>query len=139
MRPAARLGLITTSALAALLAVRPAGAQEPAPAGPGSGAAIYRTYCASCHGTDGRGDGPVADTLRYAPPDLRRIARRHRGEFPREEVARTIDGRDPLPGHGGGDMPVWGDAFKTRELGFDEAKVRERIERLVAHLESIQE
>jgi mono/diheme cytochrome c family protein len=24
------------------------------------GPALYRAYCASCHGTDGKGDGPMA-------------------------------------------------------------------------------
>jgi hypothetical protein len=36
-------------------------------------------------------------------------------------------------------LPVWGDALKVPEQGYDEKKVRESIARLVRHLESIQE
>jgi len=34
------------------------------------GAEIYGANCASCHGTEGRGDGPLALTLTPAPADL---------------------------------------------------------------------
>ena len=85
------------------------------------GARLYRTYCTSCHGAGGKGDGPMADQLRYAPPDLTRIAKRARGKFSTDDVARTIDGRKPNKGHGGSEMPVWGDAFKSTEEGYDES------------------
>jgi mono/diheme cytochrome c family protein len=104
----------------------------PAPADPGiagvSGAYAYRTYCASCHGAD----------LRFRPPDLSLMAKRNGGEYPAETVHRIVDGRRPLPGHGGPDMPIWGDAFKNPETGFDEAKVREKIRVVVDHLRTLQ-
>lgn len=103
-----------------------------------SGSYAYRTYCASCHGTDGRGEGPLAENLRFHPPDLSLIARRHGGEFPAEEIRRIVDGRKPLPGHGGPEMPIWGDAFKSLETGFDDAKVKERIRSVVEHLRTLQ-
>jgi mono/diheme cytochrome c family protein len=120
----------------------PAGAQEPA--GPGvpaveMGAQTYRVYCASCHGLKGAGDGPVADYLRFAPPDLRTIARRGKGKFDSESVYKMIDGREALAGHGGADMPVWGDAFLEAREGYSADKVKERIGQLVRYLESIQE
>jgi len=34
------------------------------------GAAIYRRHCQSCHGEDGRGDGPMAAALPHPPADL---------------------------------------------------------------------
>jgi hypothetical protein len=41
-------------------------------------------------------------------------------------------------GHGGPDMPVWGDAFeKSREAG-DQERVKSVIQSLVDYLESIQ-
>jgi hypothetical protein len=53
-------------------------------------------------------------------------------------VFRTIDGRQPVRGHGGPDMPVWGDAFaKSREAG-DAERVKAVIQSLVDHLDSIQ-
>lgn len=36
-----------------------------------SGKAMYRRYCASCHGLHGRGDGPDADLLSSPPRNLR--------------------------------------------------------------------
>jgi len=46
----------------------------PVPASPASiaaGAAVFRTHCAACHGSDGRGDGPAAAGLDPPPADLR--------------------------------------------------------------------
>src|SRR4051812_21781721 len=76
-----------------------------------TGGEIFRTYCASCHGTAARGDGPLASSMKRKPANLTEIARRNGGEFPSEMVFKTIDGRQPMRGHGGADMPVWGDAF----------------------------
>ena len=103
-----------------------------------SGTALFRTYCSSCHGREGKGDGPVADRLRVAPPDLTQIAKRNHGRFEGDRVARIIDGRDPVKGHGGADMPVWGDAFKGSREGYEEASVKARIRALVDYLEEIQ-
>jgi mono/diheme cytochrome c family protein len=102
------------------------------------GTALYKTYCSSCHGTSATGDGPIAEALRYRPADLTAIARRGRGTFDREKVHQMIDGRVPVKGHGGPDMPLWGDAFKRSGDGYDEAAVRARIDLLVTHLESLQ-
>ena len=103
-----------------------------------SGADVYKTYCATCHGTEAKGDGPLAGDLRHAPPDLTRLAKRSDGKFDPVKVRRMIDGRDPVKGHGGPDMPVWGDAFKRSTEGYTEEAVRERIDALVAHLKSLQ-
>ena len=104
-----------------------------------AGSSLFRTYCAVCHGTSARGDGPLADSMRRRPPDLTTIARREGGAFPADKVFRIIDGRQKVAGHGGPDMPVWGDVF-TRTAGTnDEASVKLRIEQLVRYLESIQE
>ena len=104
-----------------------------------SGEAVFRSYCASCHGVEAKGDGPLAANLRIAPADLTRIAGRNRGKFDAGQVHRSIDGRDPREIHGGSDMPVWGDAFKRAGEGYSDLKVKERIDALVAYLESIQE
>jgi mono/diheme cytochrome c family protein len=104
-----------------------------------SGAALFKTYCASCHGKSGQGDGPLSQHLRSAPPDLTLLARRAGGKFDAEKVYRIIDGRRPVAGHGGGDMPVWGDAFQRTGQGRGtEGAVRARIQAIVEHLRSIQ-
>ena len=50
--------------------------------------------------------------MKTRPPDLTLFAARNGGTFPAALVGKIIDGRPPLPGHGGPDMPVWGDAFR---------------------------
>lgn len=42
---------------------------------PARGRELYATQCASCHGSDGRGDGPAAAALDPAPTDFRDAAR----------------------------------------------------------------
>jgi mono/diheme cytochrome c family protein len=103
-----------------------------------SGSYAYRTYCASCHGADGKGDGPLAENLRFHPPDLTLLAKRNGGEYPAEKVHRIVDGRKPLPGHGGSDMPIWGDAFRNAETGYDDSKVKEKIRSVVDFLRALQ-
>jgi mono/diheme cytochrome c family protein len=118
----------------ALLAA-PAEAQSPAGA---TGDYLFRTYCAVCHGSSARGDGPLADSMRHRPADLTAIAKRNNGVFPREEVFRMIDGRQPVKGHGGPDMPVWGDVFARSVDAGDPAIVEARIRALVTYLEGLQ-
>lgn len=104
-----------------------------------SGSYLYKTYCATCHGKEAKGDGPLASSLRFAPSDLTLIAKRNGGAFPSEQVYRIVDGRKPVKGHGGPDMPIWGDAFKGSVDGFTEEKVKGKIDALVDFLKSIQE
>jgi mono/diheme cytochrome c family protein len=104
-----------------------------------NGSALFRSYCASCHGAEGKGDGPLAANLRVAPADVTRLAKRNHGKFDADKVRRAVDGRGPREIHGGSDMPVWGDAFKRAGEGYSEAKVKERIDALVEHISTLQE
>ena len=113
----------------------PATAPRPAPP---SGERLFRTYCASCHGPSGKGDGPVARYLRRPLPDLTRLAKHGGGAFRPEPIARMIDGRKPIQGHGGAEMPVWGEAFQGSGDSESEAAVKRRIQALVDYLESVQ-
>jgi len=100
----------------------------------------FATHCASCHGMDARGGGPVAASLRTAPADLTRIAARRGGDYPADEIAAWIDGRLAPGAHGTREMPVWGarlaDGLPPEPLTQD--LVRGRIVTLVEYLESIQ-
>ena len=98
------------------------------------GAALFRTYCASCHGGAGRGDGAMAAQLRRLPPDLTSFAVRNGGVFPAERVRQVIDGSG-VAAHGDRDMPVWGAVFK-RASGGD---VSARIDAIVRFLEGLQQ
>ncbi|NLG76961.1 MAG: cytochrome c [Xanthomonadaceae bacterium] len=105
-----------------------------------SGEELYRRFCAACHGIEGRGDGPVASYFTVEVPDLTLIARRARGTFPRERVARIIDGRHIIGAHGTRTMPVWGEDFTRAELGNPDADEATEllIERLVEYVSQIQ-
>jgi mono/diheme cytochrome c family protein len=105
------------------------------PQGALDGAQLYRTYCASCHGTSARGDGPLADVLRRRPSDLTTLRQRYHG-FPTELLTRIVDGRQAVRGHGSIEMPVWGDTFRSGNVS-DEA-VDQKILALVQYLEAIQ-
>ena len=140
--------LVSTALGFAGLAVIPAiaiGQQTDPPAGQtgdpalARGATLYRIHCASCHGSKGTGDGPVASALRTKPADLTTLARRADGKFPEERVRSTIDGRTDVGAHGVREMPVWGLSFA--EPGRDaqrEGEVDAEIRALVRYLASLQ-
>lgn len=75
------------------------------------GRSIYHTHCATCHGLEGRGDGPMSGVLLIKPVNLTELAPANGGTFPLERVVKRIDGRDPLVSHGS-PMPVYGDYFE---------------------------
>lgn len=56
------------------------------------GPELYRTHCAACHGTGGKGNGPVAPVLKVKIQGLTTIAARNGGKFPAERVRRIISG-----------------------------------------------
>jgi len=102
------------------------------------GRALYVTHCALCHGGAGHGDGAFAIRLKEPPPDLTLFAAHNGDVFPSALVRRIIDGKQKMPGHGGPDMPIWGDAF--RRTGTDPGdSPSERIDALVRYLETIQQ
>ena len=102
------------------------------------GRSLFNTYCATCHGTDARGTGPMAGQLRHDVPDLTRFALRNGGVFPSVQVARIIDGREVLS-HGSTEMPVWGDAFRKTPGGTLPGATATRIAALTRYLETIQQ
>jgi mono/diheme cytochrome c family protein len=109
-----------------------------------SGESDFRMYCASCHGEDGKGDGPKSFGLSKPTPDLTMLMARSGGTFPAERLRRVIDGREIYQSHMEREMPVWGQWFKleaAQELGGaegDEGTVNRRITNLVDFIESIQ-
>ena len=76
-----------------------------------TGAVIYMQRCATCHGAEARGGGPMAPALLVQPKDLTALTVENDGVFPLLRVIRRIDGRDPLVSHGS-DMPVYGQLFE---------------------------
>jgi mono/diheme cytochrome c family protein len=132
----ARVGLIIVGAscLAGLFAC-----QTTVPIYPGN--QLYAANCSGCHGNFGEGDGPVSAVLKIPMQDLRYLAARNAGDFPRELIAKIIDGRELRVAHGRRQMPVWGEEFLIME-GFDaaaEERVSAKTNALVDHLETIQQ
>jgi len=76
------------------------------------GRKLYVQYCASCHGMDAKGTGPVAADLKTAPSNLTTIAQRHGGKFNPIHVQLNINGENDVVAHGTKDMPVWGAYFR---------------------------
>jgi mono/diheme cytochrome c family protein len=74
---------------------------------------MYTRYCSSCHGVDGKGDGPMAEVLKKRPTDLTRIAKNAGGDFPAMKVMQSIDGTLAVRGHGSAEMPVWGERLSA--------------------------
>ncbi len=88
-----------------------------APPRAAEGAELYRAYCASCHGLEARGDGPLAPALAHPAADLTRIAQRNEGRFEESKVLSAIDGRFEVTAHGPREMPVWGAVFLEAHRG----------------------
>jgi mono/diheme cytochrome c family protein len=83
-----------------------------------AGRQIFRDYCVTCHGMEGRGDGPMTQVLTINPPDLTKLSTDNNGVFPVSRVVARIDGRMPVLGHGG-PMPVFGDLFEGQSGALD--------------------
>ena len=103
---------------------------------PSSGAAMFKQYCAVCHGVGGKGDGPAASALKQAPLNLSTLAKRHGGEFPDDYVTNVLRNGVMVPVHGDAEMPVWGPLFST--INSDPALVSMRIANLTAYVKSLQ-
>ena len=107
------------------------------------GQADYERYCASCHGLEGTGHGPMRAVLTLAPTDLTMLSAENGGAFPLERVVKRIDGRDPLVAHGS-PMPVYGTFFDygagvTLEMpGGEKIMTTQPVADLVAYLKGLQ-
>jgi mono/diheme cytochrome c family protein len=113
-----------------------------------SGRIEYEANCAVCHGETGTGAGPFADYIKTAVPDLTMLAKNNGGVFPAERVHEVIDGRREVATHGPRNMPIWGREYNDQAVEYyrevwkiqhPESIVSDRINGLVAYIESLQE
>ncbi len=109
----------------------------PVPTPATSGEEMYASYCAECHGRDGKG-------FRYTkahqprPTDLTTLARKNNGRFPYGLVRDSIRGEGHERAYGPGEMPPWGDLFRYVGSG-SEAEIRVRIDKLTEYIRSLQQ
>ena len=102
------------------------------------GRAAYERACASCHGLDARGGGPVAPALRIAPSDLTLLAAREGGTFPRDAVVAVVTGARDVTAHGPREMPVWSVRFGPGVGGVPAAYAQRRLDLLVDYVAAFQ-
>lgn len=97
--------------------------------------------CASCHGKNGEGHGPIAALFSDAPADLSVLRQNNGGVFPFNDVYKIVDGRNGIRAHGS-EMPVWGDRFVASMDAEDkpaaEITALARLTSIVYYVESIQ-
>ncbi len=74
---------------------------------------LFLSYCATCHGDDGHGDGQNASNLTPPPPDLRASKNLGDATYARKVIAQgsASVGRSPL-------SPPWGRNLSSQELDY---------------------
>lgn len=102
-----------------------------------SGKEMFNSYCAVCHGTDGKGNGPAASAMKTPPTNLTVLSKNEGGKYPAAHVAAVIRGQANTPSHGSQDMPVWGPLFSSISQGHD-SQVQQRVANLVTYIEGLQ-
>lgn len=104
---------------------------------PNNGKEMYKNYCAPCHGEDGKGNGPVASSLKARPSDLTELAKNNNGKFPDTHIVAILQFGADVPSHGSATMPVWGPILGT----MNKANIQDkqlRISNLTRYLQTIQ-
>lgn len=113
-------------------------ATSPAPyTSPASGEEMYKAYCASCHGLDGKGSGPAAVASKNTVPDLTRLSTANQGKFPFDRIVQVIRGDTNNASHGSKEMPVWGPVF-LKMSQHQPGEVHQRVQNLAKYIEGMQ-
>lgn len=86
--------------------------------GAGGARADFATYCAACHGNDGRGGGPLAEGMEPVPADVTLVMRRNGGVFPKTQVMGHIAGY--TMGRSESPMPQFSELLEGPQVMFDD-------------------
>lgn len=104
---------------------------------PTNGKQMYTSYCAPCHGVDGRGHGPAASALKVQPTDLTGLAMANHGKYPDTHVLSVVRFGSEITSHGSEEMPVWGPILgRMSHVNAQEKDLR--MSNLSRYLETIQ-
>ena len=101
-----------------------------------TGDALYKEFCAVCHGIEAKGNGPAASSLKLPPTDLTQFSRRNGSKYNDLKMRGIIANTDAVGAHGNSEMPVWGDIFKS--ISSNENFGQMRVDALVKYLQTIQ-
>jgi mono/diheme cytochrome c family protein len=107
---------------------------------PNNGKQMYTSYCATCHGLDGRGHGATAALLQARPADLSVLSRNNHGVYPARHVESVLDFGVETTGHGSKTMPAWGPMLEKLDHisnANDEMEAL-RISNLTRYVETLQ-
>lgn len=146
-----RKTLITLTAFAAFGAVTVAQSQQSTPASPSTdkvtvhvtktspidGKQMFGAYCAPCHGSDAKGNGPAASVLKVPPTDLTVLAKNHGGKYPDTHVTTVLQFGSEMPAHGSAQMPIWGPILGRMNHGSPQDK-QLRIANISRYLGTLQ-
>lgn len=102
-----------------------------------SGKKMFESYCAPCHGVDGKGHGPVGSSLKTPPFDLTMLSHTQNGKFPEKHVIEVLRFGVAVPSHGSTAMPIWGPVLRSMS-NTNPAEKQLRINNLVDYLKTIQ-
>lgn len=73
-----------------------------------AGERVYRSNCLNCHGTKGKGDGPIASSLTPAPANLRNPITQNKDN---EALLQVIQN-----GKTGTSMPAWKNDLSAQQI-----------------------
>ena len=104
---------------------------------PADGKGMYTSYCASCHGVNGKGNAKAASTLKKATPDLTMLSKNNNGVFPSDHVMGVIGHGTSTSGHDKPGMPVWGETLGKIDQN-NKLDTPLRISNLSKYLETLQ-
>ena len=103
----------------------------------------FVTYCGSCHGSNGKGDGPIVHFLERKPPNLTLLSKNNGGVYPFERIGGGVDGTYILAEHGTREMPIWGYRFvqEAQQQNKSDISIKARAKALniILYLQVIQE
>ena len=102
-----------------------------------SGKAMFKQYCAACHGLNAKGHGPARANLKTPAADLTQLSKKNGNEFPYDLVTNVLRFGPGLTAHGSSDMPTWGPIFQYMD-NRNQAVVQKRIKNLCDYLVTLQ-
>jgi hypothetical protein len=105
-----------------------------------SGEQMYASYCASCHGMDGRGQGKLAASLNARPTDLTLLSRTHGGEFPESHLVTILRNGMESDAPSSKLMPTWGPVLYKLDSSRGSATLQSlRIANLIGYIKTLQQ